>query len=71
MARAGAWGGALAAASVLLAIAFYPQPVPEMTTVERPRPISAELDILEHYEFLQDMDLLDDLDLLMELWSRG
>lgn len=71
VARAGAWGGAFAAASVLLAIAFYPQPVPEITTVERTRPVSAELDILEHYEFLQDMDLLDDLDLLMELWPRG
>lgn len=64
------WGGALAAAAVLIVtlMAERPQPLPPAGTGSTQL---AELEILQSLELLQDFELLQDLELLEVLEGRG
>ena len=64
------WGGALAAAAVLIVtlVVERPQTLPPAGSASMQ---VAELEILQRLELLQDFELLQDLELLAELEGRG
>jgi anti-sigma factor RsiW len=67
--RVPVWGGAIAAAAVVVGIILvrWPDSVPEIP----PAPAASEIKILSELELLQDLDLLENLELLQELEGTG
>ena len=67
--RVPVWGGALAAAAVVVSIILvrWPDFAPEIS----PAPATSEIKILSELELLQDLDLLENLELLQELEGTG
>jgi anti-sigma factor RsiW len=64
------WGGALAAAAVLIVTLIAERPQ-QLAPVGGASTQVAELEMLQRLELLQDFELLQDLELLTELEGRG
>jgi anti-sigma factor RsiW len=67
--RVPVWGGAIAAAAVVVGIILvrWPDSAPEIS----PAPAASEIKILSELELLQELDLLENLELLQELEGTG
>lgn len=65
-----AWGGALAAGVVMVAVLWL-QPAEQLAPVAPGMSTMADFEMLEQLELLQEIELLQDLDLLQEMGTFG
>lgn len=65
-----AWGGALAAGVVMVAVLWL-QPAEQLAPVAPGMSTMADFEMLEQLELLQDIELLQDLELLQEMGAFG